>query len=57
MCGISRMSLMMVKEVVVYLGVKEVCVERLECESLLVLKEKDIDGNFFFDSGDVDCYK
>ena len=35
------MSLMTVKEVAAYLGVKEVRVERLERESLLVSKEKD----------------
>ena len=51
------MSLMTVKEVAAYLGVKEVRVERLECESLLVSKEKDTDGNPLFDSGDVDRYK
>lgn len=33
------------------------CVECFECESFLVLKDKDIDGNLFFDSGDVECYK
>ena len=51
------MSLMTVKEVAAYLGVKEVRVERLERESLLVSKEKDTDGYPLFDSGDVDRYK
>ncbi|MCW8091945.1 helix-turn-helix domain-containing protein [Alteromonas sp. ASW11-130] len=51
------MSLMTVAEVAAYLDIKEVRVERLERESLLVSKEKDGDGNPLFDKGDVERYK
>jgi len=51
------MQLMTVKEVAAFLGVPEIRVQRLERESLLVAKEKDIDGNPMFASDDVDRYK
>lgn len=51
------MSLMTVKEVAAYLDIQEGRVERLERESLLVAKDKDVDGNPVFDSGDVERYK
>lgn len=51
------MSLMTVKEVATFLNVQEARVERLERESLLVSKEKDIEGNPVFDSADVERYK
>ncbi len=51
------MSLMTVKEVAAYLDIKEVRVERLERESLLVAKDKDVDGSPMFDRDDVERYK
>ena len=51
------MSLMTVKEVAAFLDIQEVRVERLERESLLVSKEKDIDGNPLFARSDVENYK
>tara|TARA_B100002049_G_C15789444_1_gene254163 strand:- start:88 stop:528 length:441 start_codon:yes stop_codon:yes gene_type:complete len=54
---INKMSLMTVKEVAAFLDVQEVRVERLERESLLVSKDKDVDGNPLFDRDDVERYK
>ncbi|NDV92235.1 helix-turn-helix domain-containing protein [Alteromonas sp. 345S023] len=51
------MSLMTVKEVAAYLDIQEGRVERLERESLLVAKGKDVDGNPLFDNSDVERYK
>ena len=51
------MSLMSVSEVAEFLGVKDVRVERLERESLLISKEKDEEGKPMFDRGDVEKYK
>jgi len=51
------MSLMTVSEVAEFLGVKEIRVERLERESLLIAKEKDASGSPMFDRGDVEKYK
>ncbi|MCW8109248.1 helix-turn-helix domain-containing protein [Alteromonas ponticola] len=51
------MSLMTVKEVAAYLEIKEARVQRLERESLLVSKDKDIEGNPLFDKDDVERYK
>ncbi|WP_218311028.1 helix-turn-helix domain-containing protein [Alteromonas antoniana] len=51
------MSLMTVKEVAAFLDIQEVRVERLERESLLVSKEKDIEGNPLFARNDVENYK
>ncbi|NMH60230.1 helix-turn-helix domain-containing protein [Alteromonas ponticola] len=51
------MSLMTVKEVAAYLDIQEARVERLERESLLVAKKKDVDGNPMFERDDVERYK
>ena len=51
------MSLMTVSEVAEFLGVKEIRVERLERESLLIAKEKDANGSPMFDRDDVEKYK
>lgn len=51
------MSLMTVKEVASFLDIQEVRVERLERESLLISKEKDVDGKPLFDRTDVENYK
>ncbi|MFT4926637.1 MAG: DNA-binding transcriptional MerR regulator [Phenylobacterium sp.] len=51
------MALMTVAQVAEFLGVKEIRVERLERESLLVSKEKADDGTALFDEGDVQRYK
>lgn len=51
------MDLMTVSEVAEFLAVKEVRVERLERESLLLSKDKDASGNPLFDRGDVERYK
>jgi len=51
------MSLMTVGEVAEFLSVKEIRVERLERESLLIGKEKDDNGKPKFDRGDVEKYK
>jgi DNA-binding transcriptional MerR regulator len=51
------MALMTVSEVAEFLAVKELRVERLERESLLLSKDKDESGNPLFDSGDVERYK
>lgn len=51
------MSLMTVSEVAEFLGVKEIRVERLERESLLIAKEKDAKGSPMFDRDDVEKYK
>lgn len=51
------MSLMSVTEVAEFLGVKEVRVERLEREHLLISKEKSEDGKPMFAKEDVEKYK
>lgn len=51
------MALMTVSEVAEFLDVKELRVERLERESLLLSKEKDDSGSPLFDRGDVERYK
>jgi len=51
------MSLMTVAEVAEFLGVKELRVERLERESLLISKDKDGEGKPLFDKQDVEKYK
>ncbi len=51
------MSLMTVKEVASFLDIQEVRVERLERESLLISKDKDVDGKPLFDRQDVEKYK
>ena len=51
------MALMTVSEVAEFLAVKEVRVERLERESLLLSKDKDDAGNPLFDRTDVEKYK
>jgi len=51
------MSLMTVDEVASYLGVKDVRVERLEREHLLISKDKDSDGKPLFAKEDVEKYK
>lgn len=51
------MSLMTVTEVADFLGVKELRVERLERESLLVCKEKDTNGKPKFERSSVEKYK
>ncbi|GAB5381881.1 MAG: hypothetical protein Alis3KO_30650 [Aliiglaciecola sp.] len=51
------MSLMTVSEVAEFLGVKELRVERLERESLLISKDKDGEGKPLFDKTDVEKYK
>lgn len=51
------MALMTVSEVAEFLDVKDVRVERLERESLLLSKEKDDSGSPLFDRGDVERYK
>lgn len=51
------MSLMTVQEVADFLNVKEIRVERLQRESLLVAKEKDSNGNPLFDAEEVEKYK
>ncbi|MCU7554542.1 helix-turn-helix domain-containing protein [Alteromonas sp. ASW11-19] len=51
------MSFMTVKEVASFLDIQEVRVERLERESLLISKEKDVDGKPLFDRTDVENYK
>ena len=48
---------MSVKEVADFLGVKELRVERLERESLLISKEKDAEGKPLFAQEDVVKYK
>ncbi|WP_199610883.1 MerR family transcriptional regulator [Flocculibacter collagenilyticus] len=51
------MSLMTTAQVAEFLGVKEVRVERLEREHLLIAKEKDANGSPLFDEEDVKRYK
>lgn len=51
------MSLMTVAEVAEFLGVKDVRVERLEREHLLISKDKDGEGKPLFDKEDVEKYK
>ncbi len=51
------MSLMSVSEVAAFLNVQDVRVERLERESLLISKDKDVDGKPLFDRSDVENYK
>ena len=51
------MSLMTVQEVADFLNVKEIRVERLQRESLLVAKETDSDGTPLFDAAEVEKYK
>lgn len=51
------MALMTVKEVAAFLEVQELRVERLERESLLIAKDKDVEGRPLFDSADVERYK
>lgn len=51
------MQMMTVKEVATFLGVPEIRVQRLERESLLVAKERDLEGNPIFAAEDVDRYK
>lgn len=51
------MSLMTVSEVAEFLGVKELRVERLEREHLLISKDKDDDGKPLFAREDVEKYK
>lgn len=51
------MALMTVSEVAEFLGVKELRVERLERESLLLSKDKDDSGSPLFDNNDVEKYK
>ena len=51
------MSLISVSEVAEFLGVREIRVERLERESLLIAKKKDGSGNPLFERGDVERYK
>lgn len=51
------MSLMSVGEVAAFLNVQDVRVERLERESLLIAKDKDVDGKPLFDRSDVENYK
>ena len=51
------MALMSVKEVADFLGVKELRVERLERESLLISKDKDGEGKPLFAKDDVEKYK
>lgn len=51
------MSLMSVSEVAAFLNVQDVRVERLERESLLISKDKDVDGKPLFDRTDVENYK
>lgn len=53
----NLMSLMTVAEVAEFLGVKELRVERLERESLLISKDKDGEGKPLFDKPDVEKYK
>lgn len=51
------MSLMSVSEVAAFLNVQDARVERLERESLLISKDKDVDGKPLFDRSDVENYK
>lgn len=51
------MTMMTVAEVANYLSVKDIRVQRLERESLLLSKEKDANGNPLFDKTDVEKYK
>lgn len=51
------MSLMTVAEVAEFLGVKELRVERLEREHLLISKDKDGAGKPLFAKEDVEKYK
>ncbi|MBO1256962.1 helix-turn-helix domain-containing protein [Alteromonas sp. 5E99-2] len=51
------MSLMSVTDVAAFLDVKEVRVERLERESLLIAKDKDAEGKPLFAREDVEKYK
>ena len=48
------MSLMTVAQVAEFLGVKDVRVERLERESLLIAADKDASGNPLFDQDAVE---
>jgi hypothetical protein len=48
---------MSVSEVAAFLNVQDVRVERLERESLLISKDKDVDGKPLFDRSDVENYK
>lgn len=48
---------MTVKEVAAFLDVQEVRVERLKRESLLIAKDKDVDGAPLFAREDVEKYK
>lgn len=51
------MSLMTVSEVAAFLDVQEIRVERLERESLLIAKDKDVEGKPLFAREDVEKYK
>lgn len=51
------MSLMSVTEVAEFLGVKELRVERLEREHLLISKDKNDEGKPMFAKEDVEKYK
>ncbi len=51
------MTMMTVKEVAAFLEVQEVRVERLERESLLIAKDRDVDGQPLFSKEDVEKYK
>lgn len=51
------MTLMTVSEVAAFLNVQEIRVERLERESLLMSKEKDVEGKPMFAKDDVEKYK
>jgi hypothetical protein len=48
---------MTVSEVAAFLDVQEIRVERLERESLLIAKDKDVEGKPLFAREDVEKYK